>query len=148
MCLLCLLGTGTAGAGDHTFVGTVTGVWSGDTLVVRVGQRDRPVRLLGIDAPEVDQAFGTLSRSRAAELALGNRVTVVPIREDPRGRIVGVITLPDGRDLGLELVAAGLARWDRSGAPDARGLEAGEAEARVAGRGMWRGSAEKALPRP
>ena len=127
MCLLCLLGSGPTAAAGRTFVGTVTGVWSGDTLVVRAGSRDRPVHLLGIDAPEVDQAFGALSRSRTAELTLGNRVTVVPIREDPRGRTVGVMKLPDGRDLGLELVAAGLARWDRSGAPDARGLEAVEA---------------------
>ena len=148
VCVLCLLGSGPATGGERTFIGTVTGVWSGDTLVVRVGQRDQPVRLLGIDAPEADQAFAALARSRTAELTLGGRVTVIPIREDPRGRTVGVVRLPDGRDLGLELVAAGLARWDRSGAPDARGLEAVEAEARAAGRGMWRGFAEGHLARP
>ncbi|MDF1552706.1 MAG: thermonuclease family protein [Deferrisomatales bacterium] len=148
LCVPCLLGSGPATGGDRSFIGTVTGVWSGDTLMVRVGSRDRPVHLLGIDAPEVNQAFGALSRARSAELALGNRVTVVPIREDSRGRTVGVVTLPDGRDLGLELVATGLARWDRSAAPDARGLEAAETDARAAGRGMWSGLAPGNLAPP
>jgi micrococcal nuclease len=145
---LILLTATPSTAENRTFTGTVTAVRSGDTLVVHARHRDQPIRLLGIDAPEADQAFGALSRARATELTLGVNVTVYPIREDPRGRTVAVVRLPDGRDLGRELVATGLAHWDRQSAPDARGLEQGEAEARAAGRGMWRGASAEARPQP
>ena len=130
---LLLGASGTAAA----FTGTVTAVSAGDTLAVRSGGRERPVRLLGLDAPAPDEAFSVPARGRTAGLALGRRVTVITVREDPRGRTVGAVQLPDGRDLGLLLVAEGLARWDREEAPDARGLRDAEAEARAAGRGMW-----------
>jgi endonuclease YncB( thermonuclease family) len=97
-----------------------------------------PVRLAGIDAPELDQTFGSLAQKHAENLSRGQLVTVQVLDTDPRGRTVGVVVLPDGRDLGREMVAVGLARWDQRNAPEAAVLEDLEKEARAAGRGMWR----------
>lgn len=128
-----------ASAAQPSFIATVTSVLAGDTLVARAGRRELPLRLLGIDAPEVMEPFGTLARERTARLVLGQRVTVHPVAEDPRGRTLAVVQLPDGRDLGRVLLADGLARWDRKGAPGANQLAEDEAAARAAGRGLWGG---------
>jgi len=128
-------------AAQPSFVATITSVLAGDTLVARSEQRELPLRLLGIDTPEVTEPFGTLARQRTAQLVLGQRVTVYPMAEDPGGRTLAVVQLPDGRDLGRVLLADGLARWDRKGAPGANQLADDEAAARSAGRGLWGGVA-------
>lgn len=54
--------------------GTVVRVVDGDTVVVRVGDRDEPVRLIGIDTPESvardrpNECFGAEASHRLAEL--------------------------------------------------------------------------------
>ena len=52
-------------------------------------------------------------------------------------RLVADVILPDGRNLNRELVRAGLAWWYRRYAPHDAELEALEAEARAARRGLW-----------
>lgn len=126
-----------AHAAQPSFIATVTSVLAGDTLVARAGQRELPLRLLGIDTPAVAEPFGALARERTAQLVLGQRVTVYPIAEDPGGRTLAVVQLADGRDLGRVLLADGLARWDRQKVPDANQLAKDEAAARTAGRGLW-----------
>ena len=133
-----LLLFGSAVAGERLFIGTVVETPAGDLLVVRRGARTVPVRLAGIDAPGLDQPFGSLAQKHAEDLSRGQVVTVHTLGDDPRGRTVGVVVLPDGRDLGREMVTVGLARWDHRNAPEAAVLEELEEEARAAGRGMWR----------
>jgi hypothetical protein len=64
-------------------------------------------------------------------------VTVRPRAVDRYGRTVAEVVLPDGRDLGRELVRAGLAWWYRKYAPGDYELARLEAEARGAKRGVW-----------
>lgn len=55
------------------------------------------------------------------------------------GRMVGVVTLPDGRVLNHALVRAGHAWWYAKYAASETDLQAMETEAREAGRGLWSG---------
>jgi endonuclease YncB( thermonuclease family) len=61
----------------------------------------------------------------------------VHVREvDRYGRLVGNVSLPDGRHLSQELVRAGYAWWFRRYSADPR-LAILEAQARAARRGLW-----------
>ena len=56
---------------------------------------------------------------------------------DRYGRLVGVVTLEDGRNVNRELVRGGMAWWYRKYAPKDSELERLETEAREARRGLW-----------
>src|SRR5439155_2794891 len=119
------------------FQGKVVGVADGDTItVLRDDKITFRIRLLGIDAPEKGQPFGTRAKEYASELVFGKIVTVEPTDKDQYGRVVADVILPDGRSLNREMVRAGLAWWYRrySNDPELAGLEA---EARAARRGLW-----------
>ncbi|MFX0200221.1 MAG: thermonuclease family protein [Candidatus Hodarchaeota archaeon] len=101
------------------------------------GGRAVKVRLHGIDCPEKKQAFGTNAKQFTSDMAFGKEVTVRIQTTDRYGRAVGVVVLPDGKNLNWELVGAGLAWWYRKYSPDDRTLERLETEARAAKRGLW-----------
>ncbi|MEJ7606133.1 MAG: thermonuclease family protein [Bryobacteraceae bacterium] len=95
----------------ESFEGRVVAITDGDTIrILRDGEQVR-VRLHGIDAPEKKQAFGTRARQYAGELAHGKLVRVEVKDMDRNGRTVGVVFLPDGRNLNHELVRTGFAWW-------------------------------------
>jgi endonuclease YncB( thermonuclease family) len=118
------------------FVGKVIGVTDGDTLTVLREGRPERIRLVGIDAPEHGQPFGTRAKQAASALAFGEEVTVRTIGHDRYGRTLGEVVLPDGRLLNHELVRQGFAWWYRHYSSDQR-LATLEAEARTARRGLW-----------
>jgi endonuclease YncB( thermonuclease family) len=95
------------------------------------------VRLYGIDTPEYTQPFGTRARQFTAALVLQQEITVVIRGTDRYRRLVGEILLPDGRNLGQELLRAGLAWWSQRYAPRDTVLQQLEAEAQQATRGLW-----------
>jgi endonuclease YncB( thermonuclease family) len=64
-------------------------------------------------------------------------VTVVVRDTDRYGRLVGEVLLPSGRNLGHELVKAGMAWWYRQYARGDTTLPTLEAEAKAAKRGLW-----------
>lgn len=114
-------------------------VVDGETL--RLG--DRTLRLKGVDAPERGQtcrnatgaSFDCAAASaEALSRLLGGRAVTCQIEgRDRFGRGLGRCAA-GGLDLNLELVAAGFA----IAAPGSRGvLVSAEAEARLAGRGLW-----------
>jgi micrococcal nuclease len=70
-------------------------------------------------------------------MVFGKEVTVPVKTADRYGRIVGVVILPDGKNLNWEFVDAGLAWWYRRYASDDGLLERLEAETREAKRGLW-----------
>jgi endonuclease YncB( thermonuclease family) len=114
----------------------VVGITDGDTITVRCAGRPTAVRLHGVDAPERAQAFGTRAKQFVGAVAFGKTVTVSRRGVDRYGRTLADVTLPDGRDLGQELVRAGYGWWFRRYAADAR-LAALEAQARATRRGLW-----------
>lgn len=136
--------------------GTVVRVYDGDTIeVADVGK----VRLLGIDAPEFEASgrdrfylrrdispetlrrTARRARSFTIDQARGKHVSLTLDHQhrDRYDRLLAYVHLPDGRLLNRLLVKKGLAavyrRFDFRMKEDF--LDA-EAEARRAGRGMWK----------
>jgi endonuclease YncB( thermonuclease family) len=95
----------------------VTAVAAGETLEVAIGGKKETVHLAGVDAPELDHAsaelawFGDQARAASTTMApVGSKVCVadeIPPLVDRGGHRIVYLTLPDGRDLGAELVARG-----------------------------------------
>src|SRR5262245_6461722 len=105
--LWCMLAP--LGASAEQFTGKVVGISDGDTVsVLREGKAVK-VRLYGIDTPEKAQAFGTKARQFTANLTFQKDVTIVVHTTVRYGRIVGEVSLPNGRNLSQELVKAGMA---------------------------------------
>jgi len=119
------------------FEGVVTHVTDGDSLWVRPISGGAPleIRLLGIDAPEICQAFGVASRSALAAHVLHRHVAVNSRARDTYRRVLGRVTV-NGEDLGAWLVSHGLAWSDRfRHHPGPYGPQ--EARARAARLGLW-----------
>ena len=136
---LLLAASVSATAGD--FAGTVTHVTDGDTLWVRPasGGAPRQIRLQGIDAPEICQAFGSQARDALAARVLRRQVEVRSRATDSYHRALAHVSLGDD-DLGAWMVKRGYAwsyRFHNDPGPYARQ----QAHARKAGLGLWRGDA-------
>lgn len=117
--------------------GVVTYVVDGDTVRVRPPGGGKPVsiRLDGIDAPEICQAFGPASRDALMRRVLGKRVKVYGKRHDDYGRLLARIEF-NGDDTGQWMVARGLAwsyRFRSSPGPYA----AQQRRAKAAGLGVF-----------
>ena len=124
-----------------TFTGTVTHVSDGDSLWVRPasGGPPREVRLRGIDAPEICQAYGPQARGALQALAVHQQVRVASRARDTYQRTLAQVSVA-GQDLGLWMVSRGHA-WSYRfrGRPGPYAQQ--EARARVARLGLWSGSA-------
>ena len=86
----------------------VTKVIDGDTIEVRQEKRNYKVRLSEIDAPEINQKFGTESKNYLASLVLNEEIELIYITEDSYGRIVAKI-YKDNKDINRSMVRNGLA---------------------------------------
>lgn len=118
---------------------TVSAVRDGDTMLLGCpGVGEVRVRVWGIDAPEMGQVpWGEESRRRMSELA-GSAVRMEEVDRDPYGRIVARL-YRDQRDIGLELVGAGMAQvYERFNQRD--DYHDARAEARQARLGIWSAS--------
>ncbi len=110
-------------------------VIDGDTIAI-----DRvKIRLAGIDAPELDQPWGQKSKWEMVRLCKGQIITVALTGETSYDRLVGTCYLSDGRDLGAEIIKAGLALdgWQFSEGKY-RHLEDPEMRRKLRGYGRWR----------
>lgn len=142
----CSLDGSTDGDAQTERYARVTKVTDGDTLHLSgIG----PVRLIGIDTPEVHggaECFGTQASRFAARLVpLGSRVRYrVGVEERDRyGRVLAYIWLADGRMLNRVMVRRGYAR-PLTIPPNVEFADAFRrvaAAARRAGRGLWRACA-------
>jgi len=132
-----------APAALQSISGKVVGVADGDTVTVLTASKEQHrIRLQGIDAPERDQAFGQRSKQHLSDLVFGKAVTVHWSKLDPYGRVVGQVVLPDGTDVNLAQLQAGLAwffkRYERELDTQARRVYAdAEASARTKKLGLW-----------
>lgn len=134
--LLAAPGCASAPWGDEEIRGHVVRVGDGDTIVVRTGVREVRVRVQGVDAPERGQPWSSRARKFTADL-VGDRDVVLRVQAtDQYGRLVADVLLPDGRNLGDELLRSGLAwhyRWHSSDERRERLME----EAKASRRGLW-----------
>jgi micrococcal nuclease len=111
-------------------------VHDGDTLrALDEGNVEHKVRLVGIDAPELGQAFGRVARDRLRELALRQRVVVELHDRDRYGRDLATVVV-EGASINRQMVAEGMA-WHFTRYSSDADLAAAEAAARAARIGLW-----------
>jgi micrococcal nuclease len=126
-------------------------VVDGDTIDIRDDVRGRlRIRVLGIDTPETKKpgygvgCWGPEATEFAQSTMLGQRVALQPDpaqdRTDRYGRTLAYLVRADGFDYSVEAARAGTAKsYVYGGIPVSRygDIEAAEAEARDATRGLW-----------
>lgn len=95
---------------QQNFAAKVVGIDDGDTIdVVASDNVQYRVRLAGIDAPEHGQAYGAASQKHLGELVFGKQISLDCGTEESYGRKVCKVLLPNGEDVSLDQVKAGLA---------------------------------------
>jgi endonuclease YncB( thermonuclease family) len=134
------------GAAAVPFEGIVSHITDGDTVWVRPvsGDPAQHVRIEGIDAPEICQAFGPESREALARHILNRRVTVLDDGRDDYQRTVARLRLGKG-DVGRWMVSHGYA-WSYRFRSDTGPYRREEVRARARGLGLWQ-DAEVESPR-
>lgn len=136
--------------------GTVTHVVDGDTIdvVLKPGSPSIRVRLLGIDAPEMDgasESFGVASTRYAKARCEGKAVTLrldeLQREHDKYGRLLAYVYLSNNELLNESLVRDGMAFSHRRLRCDLSAqLDAAENEARKAKRGLWQSITVAQMP--
>jgi endonuclease YncB( thermonuclease family) len=117
----------------------------GDTLALEAASGHRTViRLVGVEAPELFQdcrdadglwACGRASKQALDDLVAGRTLACVPCGHEGDGALTALCRDGDS-DIGAAMVRTGLAT---SAAFFSNALHAAEVDARLAGRGLWRG---------
>ena len=122
---------------------TVTEITDGDTVNAKLPDGlEHSIRLAGIDAPESAQAFGAPSTAHLSQLISGKAVTLQCSGDRSYGRMICKILLPDGEDVCLDMVKAGMA-WhykqfqDQQSVADRASYSAAECAAMKAHIGLW-----------
>ena len=103
-------------------IGKVIKIKDGDSIkVLDSNQNKYTIRISGIDAPEMHQAFGKRSKKNLSKLVLGKQVEIIWDGTDHYQRIVGKIRVVDTKytglsypkilDAGLEQIRKGFAWW-------------------------------------
>ena len=84
-----------------SLTGRVVRVADGDTItVLDANNQQHKLRLFGIDAPEIKQAYGQASRKHLSALVAGKTVLAEWYKRDKYGRTVAKVLL-DGQDVCL-----------------------------------------------
>lgn len=134
-----LMVSGSATAG--TLFGTVTEINDGDTIKIICLKRPLQVRLMGIDAPEKDQAYAEAARQHLSDLILNQLVVVEYTGLGDNALIVGKVFLKE-TDVGAQMIRDGVAWYSRSFdnmlSQEQRQMYAAcETAARTDRRGIW-----------
>lgn len=132
--LLLLMILNVSQAGEVT--GKVVGVHDGDSLTLLTEEEVQiKIRLEGIDAPELKQAFGNVAKKTLSDLCFGKTVRVAFEKADRYGRTLGNVY--EGENwLNLALVEKGMAWVYLKYSHDPQLLKA-EAQARKEKAGLW-----------
>jgi endonuclease YncB( thermonuclease family) len=91
-----------------TWSGLVVGVTDGDRITVLHKGEGEKIRLYGIDAPDIGQAFDQKAKQFTFNAVYGKTVNVETRGKDLYGRTVGIVTI-DGQSLNESLIQNGLA---------------------------------------
>lgn len=88
-------------------------VIDGDTLSLRKEGKTEIVRLIGIDAPELNNCEGRKSLAKAQEILRNKQVKLeTDPTQDPRdvyGRLLAYVYLPDGQNFNQQMIESGYA---------------------------------------
>ena len=132
-----VLAPAVAGAqADRTITGKVVTVQEGDAInVLDAAHVQHRIRLAGIDAPELAQAFGTKAREALFAKVFRKKVKIDVVMIDRDHHEVGYVSLGD-RSINEYMVREGFA-WRYAPHDTRRALEAAEQDAREHKRGLW-----------
>ena len=117
--------------------GKVVAVIDGNTLQIAYqNNQTHVVQLIGIDSPELSQAYGEESKKYLEKIALGKKVTVNIEGKDRRGNPLAVVMVNGKRDLRVDLLEEGLA-WtsEKNPLPE---LEKCRTRAENKAMGLWK----------
>jgi endonuclease YncB( thermonuclease family) len=141
--MLFLLASCSLTTEKEVISGKVISVADGDTMTILTADKKQiKIRMLGIDAPERGQDFGTVARQQLNNLCYGKTVTVENKGEDQYGRVLGVVYV-DGMNVNEYMVRNGLAWYYRHFVNDPR-LDSLELLARKDKVNIW--SMKKPIP--
>jgi len=90
----------------------VVEVVDGDTFFIKNRQ---PIRLFGINAPEIGDCFSEESKTALTKLILNKKVQLTDLQADRYGRVLAMVHV-DGKLINLEMIKGGFAVYVR--APD------------------------------
>ena len=130
--IIILITAGAAYAKSSFLWATVISVDDGDSFKVMIKGRKDAVRILGIDAPELNQPNGRQAGRALRSLLSGQRVGLRVTARDKYNRLLAYVQI-QGHRVGPILVGAGLA-WAMR-----KDLRPFEAMAKAAKLGLWAG---------
>ncbi|HJP91969.1 MAG TPA: thermonuclease family protein [Pyrinomonadaceae bacterium] len=121
--------------------GRVIEVQSGDVITIFNLNRPVRVKLLGVDAPEMDQAFGDVAKKHLSDLVSDQSVQVEYSGISADGSIAGRVLL-NSTDIGAQMIRDGAAWFDPNNqtqlsATDREVYQQSEQAARGEHRGLW-----------
>lgn len=121
--------------------GKVIEVNSGDVITIFNLNRPVRVKLLGVDAPEINQAFGDVARKHLSDLVFDKAVVVHYSGISADQSLTGRVLLDDA-DIGAQMIRDGAAWFDpnngdRLGVMDRDIYQQSEQAARSERRGLW-----------
>lgn len=135
----------------------VVSVTDGDTIRVRYQGRSTPVRLIGLNAPETHQCYGSRATTRMQQLTRGGHVWIRADRtqgnRDKYTRLLRHLYSPGGRSLAVIQINEGYAReytYRRAYQGQSTHRRA-QSTARAKKRGLWRSCATptpRTTPKP
>ena len=122
--------------------GKIKKVFDGETFNIET--RDGKVyliRMLGIDAPEINHDFGDKSQKKLSDLLLGKDATVIIRKRDSSDRYIGTV-YSGGEDINLLQIETGMAWYFQQNgyepmAGDRKIYEQAERKARTKLKGLW-----------
>ena len=148
LCTLAVLGAALvpAYAGDSLW-GRVTAVKEPTLVTLDYGSGSYEIRIVGIDAPKAGEARAAEALQFVSSLVLGKNARMRLHHRAANDEMVCRLFTDDAvigiKEVGVELVRAGLARR-QAGYDEKYGeLAAAENAAREAGRGIWASAASK-----
>lgn len=141
---------------DVSKIGTITGIWDGDTYSIQLAEKTR-IRIFAVDCPETKtpyvtttQPYGRMVEDSVRALLINKKVKHRVYGVDKYGRLLTGLTL-DKKDVGLILLEKGWGWYYPSIDPDGpqlsktnqRKYAAAQRRAQKAKRGLWAGYTDK-----
>jgi micrococcal nuclease len=126
-------------AKGETSSGRCVGVHDGDSMTVLIetpdGPRQAKIRLDGIDAPELGQAYSKKSKEVLSALVFDKTCDVESRGGDKYGRTIGRVTT-NGKDVNAAMLEAGMA-WHFEKYDDRESMAALQKAAQASKDGLW-----------
>ena len=125
-----------SGRSANSHLWRVVGVHDGDTITcLDENNQQQKVRMAEIDAPELGQDFGKVSRDAMAGMVFGKTVEVVDDGKDRYGRWIGHVFV-NGVEVNRQMVATGNA-WHYAAYSKDKSLATLQSQAQSQRLGLW-----------